>query len=641
MMNMQPVLQPKSSANGFGRRRGEREGGTRLDNKLQSGKSNSSKAPSAGAVTGSKFGGFESASNDRLLYVMTSLIGLPVEVHVKNGSIYSGIFHAKSNDKDFGVVLKMAQLIKDGTLRGQKAIAESVIKAPSKTLIIPTNELVQVIAKDVAVTRDGLENDLQRDRQQEIMIDSVISHSRHVEVGRELERWMPDEDDPQLPELENIFDSPWHRNWDQFETNEALFGVKTTFDEEIYTTKLLRGPGTRELEREAMRIAREIEGEDTRDLHLAEERGINLNETFDIDEETRFSSVYRGMDFDDSGFEEDEDIVLDSRNDETFGGSGPVSERSADLTSGKISDGARLSSSSSLLDEAPSSQFSTGADLYRSISYDHARQMASEIPVKSVSTLDSESRVQENLLGVHGGNSDSKVFVEKQPLQVDAQSSKLGGLQSSKIDGSEKAGLSAGATSYAPSCASSKGNEKTSSSGEQLEVPLPSKALGETQSVVSRGRPASSASSSSDCPGAVSASSGPGLSPSSSVGSLSSEKSSLNPHAKEFKLNPNARSFVPSISSPRPLSPVADSSFYHPSSVSGVPHMHGVPFGIGPSFAGHQPVIYNPQVAPMQSPQAYYPHGPQYGQQMLVGQPRQLFYMPSYQPEMQYRGRDF
>ncbi|KAK3220380.1 hypothetical protein Dsin_014350 [Dipteronia sinensis] len=638
MMNMQPVLQPKSSANGFGRRRGEREGGTRLDNKLQSGKSNSSKVPSTGAVTGSKFRGFESASDDRLLYVMTCLIGSPVEVHVKNGSIYSGIFHAKSNDKDFGVVLKMAHLIKDGTLRGQRAIAESVCKAPVKTLIIPANELVQVVAKEVAVTRDGLANDIQRDRQQEIMIDSVISQSRHVDVGRELERWMPGEDDPQLPELENIFDAPWHRNWDQFETNEALFGVKTTFDEEIYTTKLLRGPETRELEREAMRIAREIEGEDTLDLHLAEERGMDLNENSDIDEETRFSSVNRGRNLDDSGYEEDEDIVLDSHNDETFGGSGSVINRSTDLTSGKSNDGARLSLSSSLLDEAQSSQSSIGADLYRSVSYDHARQMASEIPVKSVSTLDSGSRFQENLLAEHGGNSDSKGFVEKLPLRENAQLSKSRDLQSSKIDGSEKVGLSACASSYAP--ASSKGNEKTSSSGEQLEVPLPSKAPGETQSVVSRGRAASSASSNSDCPGAVSASSHRGLSPSSSVGSLSSEKSSLNPHAKEFKLNPNARSFVPSQGSPRPPSPVADSSFYHPS-VSGVPHMH-MNFGIGPSFAGHQPpLVYNPQVAQMQSPQPYYPHGPQYGQQMLVGQPRQLFYMPSYQPEMQYKGRDF
>lgn len=49
-----------------------------------------------------------------------------------------------------------------------------------------------------------------------------------------------------------------------------LFGVKSTFNEEIYTTKLEKGPQTRELEKLALRIAREIEGEDTQDLHLAE-----------------------------------------------------------------------------------------------------------------------------------------------------------------------------------------------------------------------------------------------------------------------------------------------------------------------------------------------------------------------------------
>lgn len=60
------------------------------------------------------------------------------------------------------------------------------------------------------------------------------------------------------------------RGWDQFEVNETLFGVKSTFNEDLYTTKLERGPQMREVEREALRIAREIEGEETYDLHLAE-----------------------------------------------------------------------------------------------------------------------------------------------------------------------------------------------------------------------------------------------------------------------------------------------------------------------------------------------------------------------------------
>lgn len=46
---------------------------------------------------------------------------------------------------------------------------------------------------------------------QEIMVDSIISQSRHVDLERELQPWMPDEDDPHCPELENIFDSRRNR----------------------------------------------------------------------------------------------------------------------------------------------------------------------------------------------------------------------------------------------------------------------------------------------------------------------------------------------------------------------------------------------------------------------------------------------
>lgn len=65
--------------------------------------------------------------------------------------------------------------------------------------------------QDVSLTADGLSNGHLRERQQDIMIDSYISQSRHADVERELERWTPDKDDPQCPELENIFDGPWNR----------------------------------------------------------------------------------------------------------------------------------------------------------------------------------------------------------------------------------------------------------------------------------------------------------------------------------------------------------------------------------------------------------------------------------------------
>ncbi|GJS92219.1 gypsy type transposase [Tanacetum coccineum] len=335
------------------------------------------------------------------------------------------------------------------------------------------------------------------------------------------------------------------RGWDQFETNAALFGVTSTFDEELYTTKLDRGPMMREREREALRIAREIEGEDTQDLHLAEERGIHVHSNFELDEETKYSSVMRGVD--DSGYEENEDI-WDSENTETFG-------NVSDNTINK-------------------------------------------------SLTDSENRIPVN---------HSSQKKDKRMLFEQYEASKL---VDAKKESFEK-GLSAGATAYAPSSVMSKAQETTSSS-EVSEGPTTVKINEATQP----------ATSTSECGNVQSAASAPGLSPSSSMNSLNSEKSTLNPHAKEFKFNPKAKSFVPSQTPVRPASAVSDGSYYYSPNVAPVSHMP-----MGTSFAPHQPVMYGPQATSYQSQQPYFQSNiPQYGQQMHLGQPRQMMFMPTYPP---------
>lgn len=638
-MNLQQLGQPKSS-NGYGRRKSEKEGAAKSDHKIPSGKSNASRLASTGVMTGSKGGSYESPSRDRLVYLTTCLIGHQVEVQVNNGSTYSGIFHATNTGKDFGIILKMAQLTRDGSSRGQGTGVELVNKAPSKTLIIPATDLVQIIAQDVAVSRDGLASESLNDMHQEIMVDSVISQPRHHEVGRELKRWVPDEDVPQCPELENIFDGPWNRGWDQFETNEMLFGVKSTFDEDLYTTKLEKGPQMRDLEKQALRIAREIEGEETQDLHLAEERGLYPDD-FDIDEETRYSSVYRGKGVDDSGYYESEDKLLDSHNSETFGGvSGSVMKTPGETSGGKDNNGAQPWSNFSSMDHLQSSLQKTGGDLCPSGSYEHAKQLASELPGQNYSFSDGGSRIQDNsVCDIHGANGNTKEGNQMLMQQAeDVRLSKSEDLQSVlnlKKYGSDKGALSStNATSNAPSThILSKTDGKTGLLGESTREP---------GSLNSRGRLESCTSSGSDRRAGVATFSGPSLSPSSSIGSLSSEKSTLNPNAKEFKLNPNAKSFIPSQAPVRPPSPVSDGSFYFPANVSTVPNMPTMSMGIGvgTSFAGPQPLIYNPQVAQMPSQPYFHQNGPQYGQ--LHGHPRQVLYMPGYLPETPpYKGRNY
>ncbi|PIN24692.1 Protein interacting with poly(A)-binding protein [Handroanthus impetiginosus] len=624
-MNMQQVVQPRSSSNGYGRLNIERDTATRFNSKLQIGKTNSSR-PNFGRGEV-----FESLSRDRLVYLTSYLIGHQVEVQVLDGSVFSGIFHA-TNSEDFGVILKMARLTKDSS-RGQKSTSYSPTKFSLRTLIIPATDLVQVIAKGVPVTRNGFTNELQHEKQQELMTDSSISQSRHVEVGRELERWVPDEDDLGCPDLENTFDGHWNRGWDQFEVNETLFGVKSTFNEELYTTKLERGPQMRELEREALRIAREIEGEETLDIHLAEERGFQLDGNLEIDEETRYSSVYRKVD--DSGCDEIEDILLDSRNDETFGGvSGSLIGKTLIDMSGKSNDGTQVTQRPSLMGEEQSSVAASSRKVYHSASEDHAQQLVADLE-----HLSDASRFQGNEFTGHDDSSYPKEDKEKQKVHDWGQVSKAEdshSLARSEKESCDKIGLSPNATAFDPSHPSSKGQEKSSSSNELPEGGAPPKAQGTASSLA---RPSSSASSTSDRGGATSTSAGRGLSPSSSVGSLSSEKSMLNPHAKEFKLNPNAKSFVPSQTPLRPSSPAAESPFYYPPNMTAATHMHGMPvgIGIGPSFAAQQPVIFNPHAAAIPQPY-YHPNGPQYAQQqMFIGQPRPVLYMPTYPPEMPYK----
>ncbi|KAG1750792.1 hypothetical protein EDB19DRAFT_1676960 [Suillus lakei] len=84
-------------------------------------------------------------------------------------------------------------------------------------------------------------------------------------------------------------------SWDQFAANEQMFGVTTTFDEEVYTTKLDRTAADyKERERKAQRIASEILNGAINNPHVAEERNLNVDDS-GVNEEDKFGAVVRGQ----------------------------------------------------------------------------------------------------------------------------------------------------------------------------------------------------------------------------------------------------------------------------------------------------------------------------------------------------------
>lgn len=82
--------------------------------------------------------------------------------------------------------------------------------------------------------------------------------------------------------------------WDQFAVNEQAFGTTTTYNEDDYTTAIDRNnPEYKRREREAERIAREIEGSAPANAHVAEERRQNAEQDDGLDEEEKYSGVRR------------------------------------------------------------------------------------------------------------------------------------------------------------------------------------------------------------------------------------------------------------------------------------------------------------------------------------------------------------
>lgn len=107
---------------------------------------------------------------------------------------------------------------------------------------------------------------------------------------RDLQKWEPSDADPSMT-LESTGRTT---EWDQFSTNERLFGVKSNYDETFYTTTINKNdPQYAERAARAEKIAREIEGSTATNAHVREERGGYTAADDNGDEEDKYSGVRR------------------------------------------------------------------------------------------------------------------------------------------------------------------------------------------------------------------------------------------------------------------------------------------------------------------------------------------------------------
>ncbi|KAG0313890.1 hypothetical protein BGZ99_008518 [Dissophora globulifera] len=220
--------------------------------------------------------------HDRMLFLLSNMIGMNVEITVKNGSRYEGLFHSAFTEGDLGIVLWLAKAVAGKDKKeGVQSISQMIIHAKDCMAI-------NAVGVDfVPHERTSQE----RGEREGFKTDTDISRSGEIRE-RDLKKWAPEE---HISLGDNLGES--HTNgragWDQFAVNERLFGVKTDFDEELYTTKLDRsGADFKAREQQAILIANEIQQSATSNVHLREERGLAVDDS-GLDEEDLYGAVVR------------------------------------------------------------------------------------------------------------------------------------------------------------------------------------------------------------------------------------------------------------------------------------------------------------------------------------------------------------
>ena len=217
---------------------------------------------------------------------------------MKNGETFSGVFFGASLEgNDRGYLLKMVQK----TLVSDKGEANGVDETYNDYVGSGEDHAMTFDFKDVVhLAVNGVTFDI-RDKalngwyrlllptyQKLIKLGTTAGFRTDADISgsfvpreRNLQRWEPSADAGNDMSLEGTGDA-----WDQFQTNEQRFGLKSDYDENIYTTMIDKShPDYRRREAEAQRIAQEIEGGQADNAHIREERGISHPEdTMDEEE---------------------------------------------------------------------------------------------------------------------------------------------------------------------------------------------------------------------------------------------------------------------------------------------------------------------------------------------------------------------
>ncbi|BGP45996.1 poly(A)-binding protein binding protein [Rhodotorula kratochvilovae] len=258
--------------------------------------------------------GAQSPAQDRLTWLLLALVGHSVVATVKGGVRVRGILAAATPD---GADLSLA-------LRHASYLHDPPATPPKPSVLITGRDLLALEAVDAALdfggsapaASNGVSRPASAAARDSFRTDTDISGGI-LGKERQLQAWgigggaddsgwgaAPGDDSLEggiggLPLEDDMRRSgkgaAGGKGWDQFAVNESRFGLKTDYDDEIYTTKLDRsGNDFKAREARAAQLEKEIlKGTSpfANNAHVAEERGEQAPDS--LNEEDRYGAVIR------------------------------------------------------------------------------------------------------------------------------------------------------------------------------------------------------------------------------------------------------------------------------------------------------------------------------------------------------------
>ncbi|MCJ1283924.1 hypothetical protein MMC26_003255 [Xylographa opegraphella] len=226
-------------------------------------------------------------ANDRQMWALGNAIGLVGTVVTRKGDAFSGVFAGATTEVNestflFKMVRHLLERSKANTNGIRDCSGEYVGTGFDHSMVFNAGDIADISIENVPTTTASFPNGAG----QGFRIDSDIS-ANFASRERNLQRW----EAPSSTDVDMSLETSGE--WDQFKANEERFGLKSDFNEEMYTTKIDRsGPMYRLREIEAERKVREIEGDLSSNSHIREERGLAIEDN-GHNEEEKYSGVRR------------------------------------------------------------------------------------------------------------------------------------------------------------------------------------------------------------------------------------------------------------------------------------------------------------------------------------------------------------